>query len=271
MRDVAALNRATWSRADVLREFSHLQGWISVGERAAFQAVAARVRNQPTLDIGVGAGRTVSLVRLLTDEYRAIDYTPAMVDACRRNHPDAAVEVGDARDLSRFADDSFGFVLFSFSGIDAVGHDDRGRVLSEVRRVLRPGGWFVYSTHNLDGPSARVVPWRSEPFPRPAWYRTARWIARLPLDADRFRRRWSNWWRNRRFRATGDGWALRASAPHDFGIVIHYVTIDALMSEVDDAGFVDVETYDSERGLRLGRGDDVADVHAFHVVARRPN
>lgn len=273
MRDLAAINRATWSRADVLDEFARLEGWISAGERAAFASVARRVRNEPALDIGVGAGRTASLVRLLTDDYRAIDYTPAMVEVCRRNHPGIDVAIGDGRDLSRFADESFGFVLFSFSGIDAVPHEDRLRILAEVRRVLRPDGWFVYSTHNLDGPSARVVPWRSPPFPRPLWYRTARWWARLPLDARRYRRRWANWVSNRRLHTGVKGeWAIRASAPHDFGIVIHYVSLPAMWRELAEAGFADIETYDSERGMRLGPqdgGTDVSDVNAFYVVARR--
>ena len=34
-------------------------------------------------------------------------------------------------------------------GRDYVTPDERGRVLAEMRRVLRPGGAFVYSSHNL--------------------------------------------------------------------------------------------------------------------------
>jgi SAM-dependent methyltransferase len=49
-----------------------------------------------------------------------------------------------------FASGSFDFVLFSFNGIDYVNHSDRLTILKEIRRVLRPGGWFCFSTHNLN-------------------------------------------------------------------------------------------------------------------------
>jgi SAM-dependent methyltransferase len=268
--DIADLNRNTWSRPGVLGEFDRLQGYVDAGERAALVAVAPRVRGAPALDVGVGAGRTVSLVRLLTDDYVAVDYTPAMVEACRRNHPGVDVRVGDARDLADFEDGRFGFALFSFCGIDAVDHGDRARVLGELFRVLRPGGWALFSSHNLDGPSHREAPWRGYAHPGPPWYRALRWAARLPINVPRYARSWANWWRNRALNREGDGWSMRASAPHEFGIVIHYVTLGALLEEVRRAGFGDVEVYDSERGGRLSPGDDTSRVHAFHVVARRP-
>jgi SAM-dependent methyltransferase len=267
---VASLNRDTWSTDATTQEFAALEGWISAGERRALLAVAPRVREEPALDVGVGAGRTVSLVRLLTDDYVAVDYAAAMVEACRRNHPGVDVRLADARDLSGFADERFGFVLFSFSGIDAVNHADRRAVLDELHRVLRPGGWLTFSTHNQDGPSHRAVPWRGPAFEAPGWYRALRWLARLPLEAGRHRRSWANWLRNRRLDVAGDGWSVRASAPHDFGIVIHYVTLRALLDELAVVGFTAVEVYDSERGDRVEPGVDTSDVHAFHVVAQRP-
>jgi SAM-dependent methyltransferase len=180
------------------------------------------------------------------------------------------VRLADARDLSEFADGQFGFVLFSFSGIDAVDHDDRAQVLAELHRVLRPCGWLLFSTHNQDGPSHRAVPWRGPVLAGPRWYRVLRWTIKLPMQAGRLRRCWANWWRNRRLNVRGDGWSMRASSPHDFGIVIHYTTQAALRAEVAAAGFTAVELYDSERGASVDPGDDTSAVHAFHVVAQRP-
>jgi SAM-dependent methyltransferase len=268
---VDSLNQATWSKPEGVAVFSGYHGFIDAGERAAFLAVAPRVRGQAALDVGVGGGRTVSLVRLLTDDYIAVDYVPAMVDECRRAYPGVDVRVGDARSLTDFEDGRFGFVLFSFNGIDSIAHEDRAPVFREFLRVLRPGGWLVYSTHNLDGPSHRDVPWRE--------YRGAggrgllggvRWLVRFPFKLPRYARRWKNYLRNRRMNRAGDGWSLRVSAPHDFGLMLHYVSLRALQKELTDAGFTSIEVYDSERGTRVTHGDDTRHVHAFHVLAQRP-
>ena len=42
------------------------------------------------------------------------------------------LELGDARDLSQVANASFGLVVFSLNGIDAVSHCDRLQILQEV-------------------------------------------------------------------------------------------------------------------------------------------
>ncbi len=267
--DVAALNRDTWSLPRTLAEFNALQGFTDAGERAALLALAPRVRGMPALDVGVGAGRTVPLVRLLTDDYLGIDYAPAMVELCRRNFPGVDIRAGDARGLE-LEDGRFGFVQFSFSGIDGLDHDDRATALRELFRVLRPGGWLLFSSHNLDGPDVHERPWRRDRRRGSRLYRAVRWMVRLPLSLPRYRRLWVNWWRNRGLNRSGDGWEMRVAAPHDFGLVIHYVRLDALLAEVAEAGFGTVEVYDSVRGARVMRGDDTRHVHAFHVAAQKP-
>jgi SAM-dependent methyltransferase len=267
--NIGALNRVSWSRPAAAAEFD-IQGFIDAGERTAFISVASRVRGLPAIDIGVGAGRTVALVRLLTDDYVALDYSPAMVAACGRNHPTVDVRPGDVRDLADFEDTRFGLVLFSFNGIDNVSHEDRPRALKQLFRVARPGGWLVFSTHNMDGPSYREVPWRGYPTRGPLWYRAARWLVRLPLNMPRHARRWINWQRNRRLNREGDGWSEHASALREFGLMQHYITLDALFAEMAQAGFDSIEVYGSETGCRLEPGGDTRHVHAFHVVAQRP-
>jgi SAM-dependent methyltransferase len=125
------VNRSTWaeSTADYAVEV-----WNDPGELGAFLHVADRVRGLPVLDLGVGGGRTFAMLRLLTDDYLGIDYTPELVELCRARHPEANVEVGDARDLSALAEQSRNLVVFSSNGIDAVDHDDRQRVLAGVHR-----------------------------------------------------------------------------------------------------------------------------------------
>ena len=209
-----------------------------------------------------------SLLRLITDDYVGIDYTPAMIAAARRRHPGIDIRESDARRLDGFAADHFGFVFFSFSGIDAVNHEDRPRVLSELFRVLRPDGWLLFSTHNMVGPSYREVPWRGYAFPGSRWYRTFRWAARLPMNLPRYLRRWRNWLRNRGLSSASKDWAMRIAAPHDFGIVIHYVTLAGLFGELTAAGFADIEVISSEDGRAIA-DCDLGQVNAFYVLARK--
>jgi len=49
-----------------------------------------------------------------------------------------------------FADGSFDFILFSFNGIDYVGHEDRLKALREIKRVASKDAYLCLSTHNLN-------------------------------------------------------------------------------------------------------------------------
>ena len=52
--------------------------------------------------------------------------------------------------MKLFKDNSFDFVLFSYNGVDYVDHADGLAILREIRRLIRPGGYFCFSTHNLN-------------------------------------------------------------------------------------------------------------------------
>lgn len=268
--DAGARNRETWSQPVALAEFADLEGWTDPGEPAALALVAPHVRGRPILDVGAGAGRLAPVLRLLTDDYLAVDYTPAMVELFRRNHPDLAVQLGDARDLSGLADGRFGLAVFSFSGVDGLDHEDRALVLRELRRVLAGDGWLVLSTHNLDGPSPAEAPWRpGGPFDAPRWYRAARWAAKVPSNGPRVARSWRNWARLVRHERRGDGWAQLVAGAHEFNLLVHYTTRARFLEELAVAGFDEVRLVDSEAGRVLAEADGTSAIRWFHAVATR--
>jgi len=106
------------------------------------------------LDLGVGGGRTTLHFAKWAREYVGADYSESMIRECRRRfstYPDhISFAVCDARSMEMFANGSFDFILFSFNGIDYVDHADRLKILKEIRRVGKPGGWFCFSSHNLN-------------------------------------------------------------------------------------------------------------------------
>jgi demethylmenaquinone methyltransferase/2-methoxy-6-polyprenyl-1,4-benzoquinol methylase len=107
---------------------------------------AAAPRGGRVLDLATGTG---DIALLFSDAVGAggsvtgVDFSPEMIELARhrpKNRRDnISFEVGDAMNL-RFADNSFDVGSISF-GIRNV--DDPVKALSEMRRVVRPGGRVV--------------------------------------------------------------------------------------------------------------------------------
>lgn len=101
------------------------------------------------LDIGCGTGRTSVRLHARGLTVTAVDYSePMIARAQEKAQPGLTFHVMDARALA-FPDHSFSYVFFSFNGLDYMHpKEERMRVLKEVRRVLKPGGVFAFSSHN---------------------------------------------------------------------------------------------------------------------------
>lgn len=100
------------------------------------------------LDVGIGTGRTIPYLKNLSPHYTGIDYSQRMVEIARSRFPSEDLRVCDVRDLGVFGEHEFDLVFFSFNGIDYISHEDRLIALQQIRRVLKPGGYLVFSSHN---------------------------------------------------------------------------------------------------------------------------
>ncbi len=261
-------NQDIWAQRRVVQEYEAADGFLDAGERAAFARVAALSQGEPVLDLGVGGGRTVLLLRPLASNYVALDYVPAMVKACARRFPDVDVQLGDARDLRTLPDQSFGLVCFSFNGIDAIDHQGRRRALSEVHRVLKPGGTFWFSTLNLDGMGRRMRPWVPEwPKRKDGLLRFTVRVLRTPSAVARRTRNYLGL--KRRF-TQGDGWCTGTLSAHDYRLLVHYTTLASELRELLEIGFEPAPVVLDTAGRTVGADADVHDVFWFQILARKP-
>ena len=125
--------------------------YLEPAERAVMEILDSSLSSMKMLDMGVGGGRTTKYFAPVVLNYTGADYAPAMVNACIEKYGDDYFFITcDARDMEELSDNSFDFVLFSFNGIDSFSHEDRMAALKEIHRVLRPGGYFCFSSHNLN-------------------------------------------------------------------------------------------------------------------------
>lgn len=267
------VNRAWYTHPWSMDGLARQQGFTDEGERAAYWRLADEMRNRAILDLGVGPGRTVTLLRALSADYVGVDYLPAMVERAHALNQFADIRVGDARDLSDFPDGRFQLVAFSYCGIDSVSHVDRQRVLAEVRRVLAPGGVFWFSTLNQHGPAWRYRPWRPPVTARPP-RRLLGWVR---YDLQRLRayahvpRHWLNYRQVLPLTEQGEGWAVAPFFAGDWRMLTHYVTLDRQLADLAAAGFLhESEVYEDSQGRRVFAGEDNHGVVAFNILARRP-
>jgi ubiquinone/menaquinone biosynthesis C-methylase UbiE len=146
-------NKRVYESKDVI-DFYLEQSDLQKPEVTILNELRNELPKMSMLDIGVGAGRTVSHFAVLAKEYLGIDYSHKMILACLqkfRNYPaKISFRTSDARTMKLFNDNSFDFVLFSFNGVDYMEHEERIKTLREIQRIIKAGGYFCFSSHNLN-------------------------------------------------------------------------------------------------------------------------
>jgi SAM-dependent methyltransferase len=149
----------------------------------------------------------------------------------------------------------------------SVGAKDRRLVLRAVHRVLAPGGIFLLSTLNIDGPSYRERPWKVRLWPTRNPIRIVRQIATQVAGAPV---NMLHWLRLRKQAERGFGYAVAPLSAHHYGIMAHYTTLQRQLRELEEEGFAsDIPVFENRRGKRVSLGDDTSRVDWFHLVSRR--
>lgn len=101
------------------------------------------------LDLACGLGRTTLLLHEMGYRVHGVDISEPLIERARRRFPYLDLRVG-SYDAIEEPDNSFDHVMISLNGIDcAFPVAQRLEALRECARVLKPGGTFLYSSHNL--------------------------------------------------------------------------------------------------------------------------
>ncbi len=119
-------------------------------EQAILNLLNGKLQKMRMLDVGAGAGRTTRFFAKKTKTYLGIDFSPIMIEACKKEFPSFNFQVADARSLPQYETGQFDFVLFSYNGIDCMNFEDRKTVLNEMHRITNRDGFFCFSAHNIN-------------------------------------------------------------------------------------------------------------------------
>jgi SAM-dependent methyltransferase len=236
-----AINTRVYSRSETVGYYAR-HAEILPTESSVVIRYRDEIMARPVLDLGCGAGRLAAYLQLLAPRYVGVDVSPHMIAHCRRRFPALSWVQGDMRELARIADGSVGVAFAVSNLIDAVGHDDRLRVLAQVRRVLVPGGLFLFSTHNRN--------WMFAGAP-PRLQRSRRPLAQLRNGFAYAIHRYRNA-RLRRFEQLAGDHAVLNDEGHGYSVLHYYITRTGQQRQLAAAGFTVIETFDG-----MGRPLDI--------------
>ncbi len=228
------INHRLYQKSTTVKEYLFETKGLFPGERNIIERHKSDIAGRPVLDIGVGTGRTTAAMLELTDEYLGIDWSEPMIEGCKANFPQARFVQCDARNLASLGQEEYGFIWYSFNGLDCVDHEGRQAVILQVYQKLAPGGLFLFSSHNLSARGEK--PWHTHIY---RWDRHPRTIVRsLKLMAKGL----MNYARYRHLHVEGNCYAILTDSGHEFSVLHYYADPADQLRKLRGAGFVDVQS-----------------------------
>jgi ubiquinone/menaquinone biosynthesis C-methylase UbiE len=222
-------------------------------EQTILHLLLPELQTARMLDLGVGGGRTTLHFARCVREYVGVDYSASMIRECQRRFATdsgrISFEVCDARSLGIFANESFDFILFSMNGIDYGDQAGRLAILKEVRRVGKPGGWFCFSTHNLNYCAQlfelnKILSWNPK-FAK----RTAKGLAL----------RFFYNWRVRVADLERSPYAIINDGSHSRQLLTYYIRPEEQLNQLS-GGFRDVRVFSSAAGSEILGQDELRSI-----------
>ncbi len=187
------------------------------------------------LDVGCGQGRHAIPLARQGFRVTGLDYQDNLLDAARESaaHCGATVEwvQGDMRSLP--FTESFDAVINLFTAFGYFSDAENARVVAEMARVLRPGGWLVLDVANRDALLRHTPP---------------RHWKRLP-DGAMLVSEWE--WDALTARYTHRQWLMDGRQPREYAHTVRVYTYQELSALLAQAGMTVEQVYGAFTGEPL--------------------
>lgn len=139
-----------WESKKSLKRYSNIEKLFDIEKVFILDAVE-KLDKLPQeiriLDVGCGGGRTTKALLRLGFDVVGIDIARNLINYLQKEIGVKRAIVGDAAKLN-FSKNYFDIVLFSHNGIDCLYPiSKRQKAFKEINRVLKSGGYFIYSSH----------------------------------------------------------------------------------------------------------------------------
>lgn len=211
-----------FSKATVLKKYGLAVDNVGLWRSEAHLIDKYFAKNSKILDLGCGSGRTtINLFNMGYQNIVGVDLSREMIEQCKNIALDKELKIdfqqGDATNLKKFNDQQFDNCFFSFNGLMSIPTEAlRLRAFKEIHRVMKTGGYFIFTAHNRE----------QENF---AWH----WKEE--------EERWNKGTQNPQFEMFGDHFIVDENNLVNY---IHFYSIPEVIERVKAANFEVVEILD---------------------------
>ncbi len=250
------INKNGYERKDIVSYYA--QSRLQIPEVMLFVKYKEKIRDRHILDIGCGAGRTTPYLKHFSPHYTGIDYSSPMINSCKKRFPHTRFLHCDARNMEVFKDQTFDFILFSFNGLDAIGHEDRLKELREIHRVLKGKGLFVFSSHNRNFQYAQS---------RPKLSFSLKPCIQM-VNILQFITSYYNHLTNKKYQHFYKDYAVINDRAHNYGFLSYYIDKESQAAQLKETGFTLLEMYATSGKVLKCSEDDIHSGWIYYVAVK---